>query len=73
VNEYVKIAVSLATDRRAYDAYKSLFDVEAWRRQIGDIANFTRFYEESLLAISKRDGVTLPPERCAVSAPDPRS
>jgi predicted O-linked N-acetylglucosamine transferase (SPINDLY family) len=63
VGEYVNIAVSLALDPQAYRNYKRMFDTETWGRQIGDIANFTRSYENSLCAIAKRGvpGAARPP------------
>jgi predicted O-linked N-acetylglucosamine transferase (SPINDLY family) len=57
VEEYVNIAVSLANNPQAYQNYKRIFDADAWRRQIGDIASFTRCYENSLAAIAKRGAV----------------
>jgi predicted O-linked N-acetylglucosamine transferase (SPINDLY family) len=52
--EYIDVAVSLATDRAAYDAYRRIFDIETWRRRIGNIADFTKSYEQALIGIVKR-------------------
>ena len=54
VPEYIECAVSLAGDKCGFDVYKRLFDVTTWRKQLGDIANFTASYEGSLAAIAKR-------------------
>jgi predicted O-linked N-acetylglucosamine transferase (SPINDLY family) len=54
VREYIDLAVSLATDKAAYDGYKRLFSAEAWHKGIGDIGNFTASYEHALLSIVKR-------------------
>jgi predicted O-linked N-acetylglucosamine transferase (SPINDLY family) len=53
-SEYIELAVSLATNKSAFDAYKSIFEVETWRRQIGDITKFSRAYENTLRVIAKR-------------------
>jgi predicted O-linked N-acetylglucosamine transferase (SPINDLY family) len=55
VRDYVDMAVSLATDHRAFNAYQKMFDTEAWRKEIGDITNFTRCYEAALRAMAKCD------------------
>jgi predicted O-linked N-acetylglucosamine transferase (SPINDLY family) len=55
VEEYVERAVAFATDRIAFERYRSSFDIEAWRTQIGDIGTFTASYESSLRGIVKRD------------------
>jgi predicted O-linked N-acetylglucosamine transferase (SPINDLY family) len=52
--EYIDIAVSLATNKQVFDAYKSIFSLENWLKEIGNISNFTVSYEDSLLAIAKR-------------------
>ena len=62
LDEYVDIAVSLATDRIAYESYRSLFNTNMWRQKIGDIARFTRSYENTLLGIVRRG-------RAAASSP----
>jgi predicted O-linked N-acetylglucosamine transferase (SPINDLY family) len=49
--EYVDIAVRLATDIRAFNAFKACFGPENWRKKIGDMARFTTEYESTLLGL----------------------
>jgi predicted O-linked N-acetylglucosamine transferase (SPINDLY family) len=51
---YVEKAVTLATDRTRYDAYKALFTDEAWAATIGNITRFTEEFEGSLMSIVVR-------------------
>ena len=51
--DYVEKAVSLATDRNRYNAYKALFTDEAWATTIGNTAKFTEEFERSLMSIVK--------------------
>jgi predicted O-linked N-acetylglucosamine transferase (SPINDLY family) len=51
---YIDFAVSLATDRCAFEAYRRHFDAETWRKEIGNITSFTASYEATLLDIAKR-------------------
>jgi predicted O-linked N-acetylglucosamine transferase (SPINDLY family) len=53
LSDYIAAAVSLATDRDAYAAYKSLFGEGPWRRTLGDIATFAREFEATLIRISQ--------------------
>jgi predicted O-linked N-acetylglucosamine transferase (SPINDLY family) len=46
--EYVDTAVKLATDRDAYAAYRGHFNEAAWASSLGDIASFTRRFEDAL-------------------------
>jgi predicted O-linked N-acetylglucosamine transferase (SPINDLY family) len=50
---YIDFAASLAADEQAYAAYKSIFNLENWRRTIGNIERFTASYEEALVSIAK--------------------
>ena len=50
---YIDFAVSLAADNHAYTAYKSIFNLENWRRTIGNIEDFTASYEDLLVSIAK--------------------
>ena len=49
--EYVDIAVRLATDIRAFNAFKSCLGPENWRKDIGDMTRFTAEYESTLLGL----------------------
>lgn len=51
LQDYVNIAVRLASDRAAYEAYRLRFSDAAWARGIGDTAAFTRDYEAALRGI----------------------
>ena len=53
VRDYVEKAVTLATDRTRYAAYKALFTDEAWAATIGNTAKFTEEFERSLMSIVK--------------------
>jgi predicted O-linked N-acetylglucosamine transferase (SPINDLY family) len=47
LRRYIETAVKLATDPPAYARFKALFTNAAWRNGIGDIARFTKAYEET--------------------------
>jgi predicted O-linked N-acetylglucosamine transferase (SPINDLY family) len=64
LQSYIDFAVSLAAGKEAYSAYKSIFNLENWRRTIGNIEDFTASYEDLLVSIAKPG--TLAPE---VTAP----
>lgn len=49
--EYVDIAVRLATDTRAFNAFKACVGPENWQKEIGDMARFTAEYESTLLQL----------------------
>ena len=51
---YIEFAVRMATNKSAFDAYKGLFSVNAWRTDIGNIETFTESFENALSAIAKR-------------------
>jgi predicted O-linked N-acetylglucosamine transferase (SPINDLY family) len=53
-DHYIDMAVQLATDQAAYERYKALFTDRAWDRTIGDIATFTKDYEETWLELIDR-------------------
>ncbi len=53
VSEYVETAVTLATDRQAYNACKRRFVGDAWASTAGDIAQFTTGLEASLEILFK--------------------
>ncbi len=53
VSEYVETAVTLATDRHAYAAYKRHFVGDAWASTAGDNARFTTEFEASLELLVK--------------------
>lgn len=46
--DYVAVAVGLATERDRQAAYRALFTERAWSTTIGDIAGFTKRYEATL-------------------------
>jgi predicted O-linked N-acetylglucosamine transferase (SPINDLY family) len=50
---YIDFAVSLAADEQAYRAYRSIFNLDNWRRSIGNIEDFTASYEDLLVSIAK--------------------
>jgi predicted O-linked N-acetylglucosamine transferase (SPINDLY family) len=52
LEEYVGIAVRLATDRDAYSGYRSHFTETAWAASLGDIAGFTRHFEDALVRMA---------------------
>ena len=54
LDQYVDTAVTLATDRDAYAAYKAVFGEESWRTGIGNMVDFTAEFEASLLRVVKR-------------------
>ena len=62
VQDYVNIAVRLASDRAAYEAYRRCFSDAAWARGLGDISAFTRDYEAALRGIV-RGNHDVPPVR----------
>jgi predicted O-linked N-acetylglucosamine transferase (SPINDLY family) len=48
LDAYVDIAVRLANDRAAYEAYKGCFGLQSWGQAIGDMARFTIEFESAL-------------------------
>lgn len=46
--QYVALAVTLATDASAYAAFRALFAGDAWARSLGDAAGFARRFEAAL-------------------------
>jgi predicted O-linked N-acetylglucosamine transferase (SPINDLY family) len=57
--EYVDVAVRLATDVRAYHAFKACFGQENWQRDIGDMVRFTSEYEATLLGLCQKQEPSL--------------
>jgi predicted O-linked N-acetylglucosamine transferase (SPINDLY family) len=58
---YVEKAVALAQDKQHYRRYKALFTENAWRDGIGDIARFTREFEDTVAhAVTSRQSDQLP-------------
>ena len=55
---YIHTAVTLARDRQAHTAYKSLFTEASWAATIGDIATLTRDLEATLTRIRRHPGAT---------------
>ena len=53
LRDYIEFAVSLSANRQIYDAYKSMFNLENWRHNIGNIEIFTASYEDLLISIAK--------------------
>jgi predicted O-linked N-acetylglucosamine transferase (SPINDLY family) len=53
LQSYIDFAVSLAADKQAYADYKSIFNLNNWRRTIGNIESFTASYENALVSIAK--------------------
>jgi predicted O-linked N-acetylglucosamine transferase (SPINDLY family) len=51
---YVATAISLANDKVAYAAYKSLFTEERWAKTVGDIGLLTQSFEATLTRIVKQ-------------------
>jgi predicted O-linked N-acetylglucosamine transferase (SPINDLY family) len=49
---YVATAVRLATDPDHYTAYRARFTESVWANSLGDIAGFTRRFEEALFRIA---------------------
>jgi predicted O-linked N-acetylglucosamine transferase (SPINDLY family) len=47
LSKYVESAVRLANEPKEYAQYKALFTAQVWQRTIGDIANFTREFEDT--------------------------
>lgn len=45
--------MSPATDQSVFAVHKSIFSVENWAREIGNIAKFTASYENAPLSIAK--------------------
>ena len=54
LDHYIDMAVQLATDQAAYERYQALFTDPAWDRTIGDIATFTKDYEETWIELIDR-------------------
>ncbi len=54
LESYTEIAVALATRPEVLAQYRTLFTEANWASTIGDIATFTRHYEDSLLQIARR-------------------
>jgi predicted O-linked N-acetylglucosamine transferase (SPINDLY family) len=48
---YIETAVELATDPAAHASYKALFTTDAWARGPGNVSQFTREFEETLICI----------------------
>ena len=57
--EYVDIAVRLASDTRAFAAFKACFGQENWQRDIGDMVRFTAEYEATLSDLCQRQEPSL--------------
>jgi predicted O-linked N-acetylglucosamine transferase (SPINDLY family) len=53
LRSYIDFAASLAADAQAYAAYKSIFNLDNWRRTIGNIEDFTAAYEDLLVSVAK--------------------
>nr|WP_294504727.1 glycosyl transferase family 1 [uncultured Rhodopila sp.] len=53
LKSYIDFAVSLAAGAQAYADYKSIFNLDNWRRTIGNIEDFTTSYEDLLVSIAK--------------------
>ena len=46
--EYIDVAVRMATDTRAFNAFKACFGAANWQAEIGDVHRFTTDYEATL-------------------------
>jgi predicted O-linked N-acetylglucosamine transferase (SPINDLY family) len=53
LDAYVATAVTLATQRDTYAAYRAYFSETAWAASLGDIAGFTRRFEAALLRMAE--------------------
>ena len=51
IDDYVEKAIALAQDKERYRRYKALFTEDAWRNGIGDIARFTREFEDTMACL----------------------
>jgi predicted O-linked N-acetylglucosamine transferase (SPINDLY family) len=54
LQDYIGIAVALATDASSYERYKSKFTLSAWQETLGDMERFTEEYESVLLQLHAR-------------------
>jgi predicted O-linked N-acetylglucosamine transferase (SPINDLY family) len=54
LQDYIGIAVALATDASSYERYESKFTLSAWQETLGDMTRFTEEYESVLLQLHAR-------------------
>lgn len=59
LSEYIAVATTLATDRRAYASYKQHFASGAWKATSGNIAGFTREFETTLRRLMANQPVAM--------------
>jgi predicted O-linked N-acetylglucosamine transferase (SPINDLY family) len=60
LDTYVATAVRLATDPDHYTSYRARFSESAWASSLGDIAGFTRRFEDALIRIAHPLGIAQP-------------
>jgi predicted O-linked N-acetylglucosamine transferase (SPINDLY family) len=65
IGEYIETAVNLATGPALLSQYRTLFTETNWAATIGDIATFTRHYEESLIQVLNARALAAEPPRQA--------